>query len=96
MHLYIEAWDWDQGNVDKLSKRGLTPEMIEDDIWLGAPSYNHNRRGRAATHIMIGPDRGGALRTICIYQVDDDTGLWRAVSGWRSKPHEEAWYGRAR
>jgi hypothetical protein len=94
--LYIEEWEWDDGNIDKLSKRSITPELIEDEIWLEAPKYLRNRRGRSADYLMVGPDRGGTMWTIGILQVADDPATWRAISGWKSKPHEQEWYRRAR
>lgn len=96
MKLYIEEWEWDDGNIDKLSKRGITPELIEDVIWLEAPKYLANRPGLSADYLMIGPDRGGTMWTIGILQVADDPATWRAICGWQSKPREQAWYRRAR
>lgn len=72
MDLYIEEWEWDDGNIEHLARHGITPELIEDEIWAEAPKYNANRQGRSASHFMIGPDRGGMLWTICILQVVDD------------------------
>jgi hypothetical protein len=92
--LSIEAWEWDDGNIEHHATRGITPELMEDDIWLEAPKYIANRRNRAASHLMIGPDAGGQFWTICILQVDDDPATWRAITGWKSKPREKAWYGR--
>lgn len=96
MELYIEAWEWDDGNMDHLAIRGITPELIEDDIWLEAPKYNTNRQNRSASHLMVGPDRAGRIWTICIVQVADDPATWRAITGWKSKPREEQWYLRNR
>lgn len=96
MELYIELWEWDDGNIEHLATHGITPELIEDEIWLEAPKFNANRSDRAASHLMVGPDRGGQLWTICIVQVDDDPATWRAITGWRSKPREQGWYWRSR
>lgn len=95
MELYIEAWEWDDGNIEHLAQRGITPELIEDEIWLEAPKYNRNRQDRAASHLMVGPDRAGQFWTICILQVVDDHATWRAITGWKSKPREKQWYDRA-
>lgn len=96
MELFIEAWEWDDGNIEHLANRGITPELIEDEIWLESPKYNTNRKGRAASHFMVGPDRGGRIWTVCIVQVIDEPATWRAITGWPSKPHEQQWYRRAR
>ena len=55
--------------------------------------FRRNKRRRAASHQMIGPDRGGQFWTICIVHVRDDR--WRAVTGWRSQRHEIDWYNKA-
>jgi hypothetical protein len=94
--LYIEAWEWDDGNIEHLATHGITPELIEDEIWLKAPKFLANRRNRAASHPMVGPDRSGELWTICIVQVEDDPAIWRAITGWRSRPREQEWYWRSR
>jgi hypothetical protein len=94
--LYIEAWEWDDGNIEHLATHGITPELIEDEIWLEAPKFLANRRNRAASHPMVGPDRGGELWTICIVQVEDDPAIWRAITGWRSRPREQEGYWRSR
>lgn len=92
MNLYIEVWEWDDNNIEHLAAHGITPELIEDEIWLEAPKFNANRRGRAASHLMVGPDRGGEMWTICIVQVDDDPATWRVITGWKSKLREQTWY----
>jgi hypothetical protein len=96
MRLLIDEWEWDDGNVEHLARRGVTPERIEEEIWALQPKFNANRHNRSASHYMIGPDQGGALWTICIIQIMDDPATWRAITGWRSKPREIAWYWRAR
>ncbi len=96
MRLYIEEWEWDDGNIEHLATHGITPELIEDEIWLEAPKYNANRQGRSASHFMVGPDHSESMWTICILQVADEPATWRAITGWRSKPQEEQWYRRAR
>lgn len=92
MELFIEEWEWDERNIEHLAKHDITPELIEDGIWSERPLFIRNKPDRAATHLMIGPDRGGAFWTICIRQVGDEPGLWRAITGWRSVPREVQWY----
>lgn len=59
--LYIEAWEWDDGNIEHLATRGITPELVEDKIWGEAPKYIADRHNRAASHLMIGPDLGRSV-----------------------------------
>src|SRR5260221_8429403 len=84
MELSIEEWEWDDGNIEHLAARGISPELIEDEIWQEAPRYNTNRRNCSASHFMLGPDRSQRLWTICILQVADDPAIWRAITGWKS------------
>jgi hypothetical protein len=95
MELYIEEWEWDDANIDHLARHGITPELVEDEIWQEAPKYNTNRPNRAASHFMVGRDRSGVMWTICILRVSRDPAIWRAITGWRSKPQEIGWYRRA-
>ena len=50
MELYIEEWEWDDGNIDHLDRHGITPELVEDEVWLEEPKYLANRKGRSASH----------------------------------------------
>jgi len=95
MELYIEEWEWDEDNIEHLANRGITPELVEE-VWLEAPKYAQNLPDRAASHLMVGPDPGGAMWTICILQVADDPATWRAITGWPSSRQQINWYRRAR
>jgi len=44
---------------------------------------------------MVGPDYGGGLWVVCILQIREKPGLWRAVTGWKANDSEAAWYGGA-
>src|SRR5258706_1759692 len=84
MELSIEEWEWDDGNIEHLAARGISPELIEDEIWQEAPKFNTNRRNRSASHFMIGPDRSQRSWTICTLQVAEAPAIWRAITGWKS------------
>jgi len=57
MELSIEEWEWDDGNIEHLAARGISPELIEDEIWQEAPRYNTNLRNRSASHFQPFHDR---------------------------------------
>jgi hypothetical protein len=59
------------------------------------PKYRKNRKKRAASYQMIGPDQGGAMWTICISERKDQRGLWRVITGWSAEQHEKLWYRRS-
>ena len=92
--LTIEEWEWDDGNLAELAAHGvsrLTVIRVSEEV----PLFRRNKKRRAATLQMIGPDRGGTFWTVCIVEASEwRPGRWRAVTGWRSEPHEIAWYRR--
>jgi hypothetical protein len=91
----ILEWDWDDGNLGYLGRRGLSRRHIRE-VSQERPLFRRNLAGRAATHLMIGPDNGGAMWTICIVEVSGKPGVWRAFNGWRSDEEEKGWYERHR
>lgn len=96
--LYIEEWQWDDGNLSHLS-RGLNRRIVEQ-VWLNAPQFRRNtgRRGRDRrdSRQMIGPDDGGAMWVICIEPISRQQGLWRAFTGWPAESEDKQWYGKGR
>ncbi|MBA2609126.1 MAG: hypothetical protein H0U92_09320 [Actinobacteria bacterium] len=89
----ILEWQWDDGNIAYLGRRGLSRKLVRQ-VALGAPRLRRNLKGRAATHLMIGRDDGGQIWTICIVEVTNSPGVWRAFNGWPSDDEEKAWYNR--
>jgi len=90
--LLVISWEWDDHNLDESWKHGATRRDVLD-VAASAPRFRSNKRHRAASHQMVGPDRGGQFWTVCIVHVRD--GRWRAVTGWRSERHEIDWYNKA-
>jgi hypothetical protein len=93
--MYIAEWYWSDHNRAKLARHGVRPEDVID-VWDNEPKYRPNKKNRAATHQMIGPNWGGAFLAVAIKQVidndDQPDGLWMAVTGWPAEPHERAWW----
>lgn len=91
----IIGWEWDEENLGHLRpprpNRNTIREVATED-----PRFRRNRRGRSASHQMIGPDAGGAMWVVCIVEVRTSLGRWRAITGWRARPREIAWYRRSR
>ena len=90
--MWIGEWDWDDGNLEELARHGLDWFVVLQ-VAEGHPKFRANRKRRAASHQMIGPDRGGRCWTVCIVRLRGER--WRAVTGWPSTPHETRWYGRS-
>lgn len=90
--MWISEWEWDDANLEELDGHGLgRPTVL--DVASEAPRFRRNKKGRAASHQMIGPDRGGQFWTICIVDVIDER--WRAITGWPSEDHERSWYDKS-
>lgn len=92
--MLIQEWQWDDGNLDECARAGFSPRTV-DEVTAASPRFRANRGGRAATHQMIGPDRGGRFWVICIVEVTSMPGLWRAITGWTARDHEREWYKKA-
>ena len=93
--MYIDEWEWDDGNLDELARHGASRRIVEQ-VAQDTPRFRRNKHGRAATHQMIGPDWGGAIWVICIAPVPGVDGLWRAITGWPATGADKAWYRRFR
>lgn len=92
MPLRIEEWEWDEANIQEIARHGLIPRTVLG-VGSNAPRFRRNRKGRAATHQMIGPDPGGTMWVVCILQTRP--GRWRAVTGWEARAQEIEWYRRS-
>lgn len=89
----ISEWQWDDGNLDELAWHGVRPSTVEA-VAEERPRFRRNKKGRAASHQMIGPDKSGAIYVICIVAIPGRPGLWRAVTGWPADDAERDWYAK--
>jgi len=94
MEVWSLEWQWDEDNLAELARHRLSRKTVEQ-VTEGNPRLRRNKKDRAATHMMIGPDQGGGLWVVCIVQVPGQRGLWRAITGWRAEPKDEEWYRRS-
>ncbi len=89
--MYISEWEWDDFNEEELAHHGLSRDVVEQ-VWLEHPRFRRNKRQRAASHQMVGPDTGGTIWVICIVQSSFEPGLWRAITGWCAEESDITWY----
>jgi hypothetical protein len=89
----ITGWLWDEGNLTELACHGLSRRIVIE-VAHEDPKFRRNRRGKAVTHQMIGPDYGMRMWTVCIATVFGHMGLWRAITGWSADPEDVDWYGK--
>lgn len=90
--MFIAEWEWDDDLVDHLARHRVRPSDVLD-VWAESPKYRRNKKGRAASHQMIGPDRGGAFFAVFIREVDPDEGRWRVITARRASDAEQDWWG---
>jgi hypothetical protein len=94
VRLRIEEWQIDDGNLSELADHGATGRTVHQ-VWRGEPRYRPNRKkNRAATHEMVGLDRGGKMWVIFIKEVNYQPGLWRPITGWEAEGPDKEWYRR--
>lgn len=90
--IVIADWDLDEENLAELAAHGATVEILEQVVG-DQPRFRRNKRRRAATHQMIGPDQGGRFWVVCL--VETGPSLWRPVTGWPAGDHEIEWWRRS-
>jgi hypothetical protein len=93
LHLRIEDLLFDDRSRDKLASHRVPIRAVRQ-VFFERPKYRKNRRRRAASHQMIGPDWGGVMWTMCIKETNYQPGLWRVVNGWPAGDEEKGWYER--
>jgi hypothetical protein len=89
--MYIEDWNWFDEDVEHLAAHGVRPSDVLA-VWREEPRYRRNRRNRAASHQMIGPDGKGGFFAIFIREDELVSGRWRAITGRRATDAEQAWW----
>ena len=78
----------DDENIDKMREHGIRPEQVVQ-VLDNRPVVVVNRRERRGLYLIIGRDDGGACITIPVESTSDST-VWRPITAWPSKEHEEA------
>jgi hypothetical protein len=87
--LVVESFWFDDDNEDKLWSHSLTPTQVLQV--LDSPhTIKRNRKERRASHLIVGRDHQGRCIAIPV-EPTHERGLWRPVTAWFCKEHEEAW-----
>jgi uncharacterized DUF497 family protein len=90
-NVYIAEWEWDDANVEHMAEHRVSPAHIES-IWSDEPKFRRNKRSRAASHAMIGPDAGGRMVVAFIRQVELVKGRWRVITAREATAAERRWW----
>jgi hypothetical protein len=88
VRLRVEELQFDDWGRDKLASHGVSIKTVRQ-VFYERPKYRKNKKNRAASHKMIGPDRGGAMWTIFIRETDYQPGLWRVINGWAAEDEDK-------
>jgi hypothetical protein len=73
------AFDWDNGNEDKLAHRGIKPHEVEG-VWGNKPRYRRNKKSGTATWMMEGTDPASGKRLrVGITWADESERILRAI-----------------
>lgn len=89
----IDDWDADDDNLEELARHGLSIETV-DQVAMNEPRFRRNKKGRPASHQMIGPDDGDKIWVVCM--VETGPRLWRPITGWEAADNEREWWKRSR
>ena len=86
--------DFDEVNLDHLATHRITPRDVLE-VWSDGPVYVPNKKGLAATHLMLGDTSGGRALTIAVV-TDTRRHLLRPITGWDSTTGELTRWRRGR
>jgi hypothetical protein len=84
----IEAFWFDDENVEKFAAHGLTDLQV-DQVLENEHVVVRNRKRRRAQYLVIGTDHGGTCIAVPIEKTPEP-GVWRPVTAWRCKASERS------
>lgn len=86
---WITGFLFDADNEDKMAVHGVTPDRV-GQILDNDHVIVSNRRSRRGSFLVVGRDNGGAFVTVPVEPTHDPS-IWRPITAWPSKGHEQAW-----
>lgn len=87
--IQVDDFVFDDENEEEMAAHGISPDHVLQ-VLLTPYSVRKNRKGRRASHLLVGRDLQGQ----CIAVPVEPTyarGLWRPVTAWFCKGHEWGW-----
>ncbi|HWE89935.1 MAG TPA: hypothetical protein VG317_10785 [Pseudonocardiaceae bacterium] len=91
--MYIAEWHWTDESIEHIARHGVRPSDVLA-AWRGSPKFRRNKKNRAATHQMIGPDSSGHFLAVFIREDDVYEGRWRVITARSANDAERAWWKR--
>jgi len=86
--------EWDDRNEDEVARHRITPEEVEQ-VMHNDPAFFKNKRGRAASIVMIGPTNGGRCLFVPLARTRTSY-LWRPVTAFDAEPEDHERYRQSR
>lgn len=85
---YVEGFEFDENNLAEIERHldHIRVSQVLENEFITV----RNRKGRSATRLLVGRDNGGACITVAIVPTREP-GIWRPITAWLSKPHEQGW-----
>lgn len=90
----IDDLEVDDANAEEMARHGVSEARVLS-VLESEPRVFPNRRGRSATHILIGPDLSGIILSVPIVPTHV-RGRWRAVTAWESRAADIARWRKAK
>jgi hypothetical protein len=80
---------FDDLNESKFAEHRVTAEEVQQ-VLDGRPKFYRNRKGRRASHVMVGETFGGRLLVVPMEQIQP--GLWRPVTAFEPSAGQDRTY----
>ena len=94
MAIHVSELQFDDENLSEVERHGVSMMQVQS-VLEGEPRFFPNRKSRAATHLMIGPDNGGQMLSVPIIETPVK-GIWRPVTAWPSTTAQRAKWRQAK
>lgn len=78
--------EFDEVNEAHLARHGISVTEVTQ-VWLNGPVYVPNKKGLAATWLMLGDTQGGRSLTVAVVTLEEVLRL-RPITGWNSSAGE--------
>lgn len=78
--------EFDEVNETHLARHGISATEVTQ-VWLDRPVYVPNKKGLAATWLMLGDTEGGRSLTVAVVTIEEVMRL-RPITGWNSTEGE--------
>jgi hypothetical protein len=86
----VAALVFDDENIAKMLRHRISPSEVQQ-VFGKWPRFYENKIGARASHVMLGPTRGGRVLVVPIEPLGLDD-LWRPVTAFEANPGQVSRY----